>query len=188
MITKENTMNRMMTIGFLTLTCFSLAVTAQDVTYNYDQSADFSKFKSFKWVEIKGSVHPDQLVDQQIKAAFETEMAKKGLSKTDSDQANLYVGYQLAIGQEKQINSFNTGGAGWGYGARWGGGMTTATTSTINIGTLVLDMYDPGAKQLVWRGAASKTIDPKAKPDKRQKNLAKAAQKMLKNYPPPVKK
>jgi hypothetical protein len=178
----------MMTSGFLTLACFSLAARAQDVNYNYDQSADFSKFKTFKWVEIKGSVHPDQLVDQQIKAALETEMAKKGLSKTDSDQANLYVGYQLAIGQEKQISSFNTGGAGWGYGARWGGGMTTTTTSTINIGTLVVDMYDPGAKQLVWRGTASKTLDAKAKPDKRQKNLAKAAQKMLKNYPPPVKK
>ena len=92
MIDKENTMNRMMTIGFLTLISFSLALTAQDVSYNYDQAADFSKFKSFKWVEIKGSVHPDQLVDQQIKAALETEMAKKGLSKTDSDQANLYIG------------------------------------------------------------------------------------------------
>ncbi len=66
--------------------------------------------------------------------------------------------------------------------------MTTATTSTINIGMLVLDMYDPAAKQLVWRGKASKTLDENAKPDKRQKNLAKAAQKLLKNYPPPVKK
>ena len=161
------------------------------MTYNFDQSADFSKFKSFKWVPIKEGVHPDQLVDQQIKAALETEMAKKGLSKTDSDKADLYVGYQLAIGQEKQVNAYNTGGAGWGYGARWGGGyggMTTATTSTINIGMLVLDMYDPAAKQLVWRGKASKTLDENAKPDKRQKNLAKAAQKLLKNYPPPVKK
>jgi hypothetical protein len=183
-------MNRILKTGLLTLVCISLAATAQDVNYNYDQSADFAKFKIFKWVEIKGSVHPDQLADQQIKSAFETELAKKGLSKTDSDQANLYIGYQLAIGQEKQINAYNTGGAGWGYGARWGGGtsMSTATTSTINIGTLVLDMYDPVAKQLVWRGTASKTLDANAKPEKRQKNLAKAAQKMLKNYPPPVKK
>jgi hypothetical protein len=34
----------------------------------------------------------------------------------------------------------------------------------------------------------SKTIDPKAKPEKQQKNLAKAVTKLLKNYPPPVKK
>ncbi len=41
---------------------------------------------------------------------------------------------------------------------------------------LVLDMYDPAAKQLVWRGKASKTLDENAKPDKRQKNLAKGVE------------
>jgi hypothetical protein len=40
----------------------------------------------------------------------------------------------------------------------------------------------------VWEGTASKVIDPKAKPEKQQKNLAKAVSKLLKNYPPPQKK
>jgi hypothetical protein len=31
---------------------------------------------------------------------------------------------------------------------------------------------------LIWRGAASKTIDPKADPDKQRKNLAKAVEKL----------
>jgi hypothetical protein len=48
-------------------------------------------------------------------------------------------------------------------------------------------MYDSANKDLVWRGVASKTIDPKAKPDKQQKNLAKAMKKLFKNYPPTVK-
>ena len=65
--------------------------------------------------------------------------------------------------------------------------MTTSTTSTIYTGQLALDMYNSADKDLVWRGVASKTIDPKAKPDKRQKNLNKAVAKLLKNYPPPVK-
>lgn len=30
--------------------------------------------------------------------------------------------------------------------------------------------------------------DTKAKPDKKQKNITKAVEKLLKNYPPPVKK
>jgi hypothetical protein len=33
----------------------------------------------------------------------------------------------------------------------------------------------------------SKTIDPKAKPEKQQKNLAKAVKKLLKDYPPRAK-
>jgi hypothetical protein len=41
----------------------------------------------------------------------------------------------------------------------------------------------PSAKSLVWRGTASKTIDPEAKPQKQQKNLAKAVAKMPEELP-----
>lgn len=63
--------------------------------------------------------------------------------------------------------------------------MTTGSTSTIYVGQLVLDMYKPADKDLVWRGTVSKTLDPKAKPEKQEKNLNKAVAKLLKNYPPP---
>ena len=65
--------------------------------------------------------------------------------------------------------------------------MSTGTTSTIYIGQLAVDMYASTPKKLVWRGVASKTLDPEAKPEKQQKNLAKAVDKLLKNYPPKVK-
>ena len=159
------------------------ALIGQDVSYNFDQGTDFSKFKSYKWVDIKGSTHPHPIVDKQIRASIDSQLALKGLSKTDADTASLYVGYQVAVNQEKQVNAYNTGGMGW----RMGGGMATATTSTINIGTLVLDMYEASAKQLVWRGTATKAIDATAKPDKRQQNIDKGAEKLLKNYPPKKK-
>jgi hypothetical protein len=66
--------------------------------------------------------------------------------------------------------------------------VTTGQTNTIYIGQLAVDFYVPGAHNLVWRGVASKTIDTEAKPEKQQKNLAKAVAKLLKNFPPPVKK
>jgi hypothetical protein len=171
---------------------FIVASTAlcQDVRYNYDKSKDFSKFHTYKWVDIKDAQKPDEITDKQIKSIIDSQLATKGLSKVDSDDADLYIGYQAAIGSEKQLNSFSTGmGPGWGYGAGWygGGGMstTTTTTSTIYTGQLDLDMYASASKDLVWRGVVSKTLDPKAKPDKRQKNLNKAMAKLLKNYPPP---
>ena len=157
---------------------------AQDVTYNFDQGADFSKFKTYKWVSIKNAQQVDDITARQLTAAIDAELAKKGLTKIDSDNADLYIGYQTAIGTQKQWNAYNTG---WGYGPRWGGGMATATSSTIYVGALDLDMYEPADKRLVWRGAVSKTIDPNAKPDKRQKNIQKAIEKLLKNYPPKKK-
>ncbi len=65
---------------------------------------------------------------------------------------------------------------------------TYGSTSTVYIGQLDLSLYDPAEKQLVWRGVASKTLDPKAKPEKKQKNITKAVQKLLKNFPPRAKK
>lgn len=172
-----------------------VATMAQDVRYNFAQGEDFSKYKTYKWVDVKGSDHANELTQKQIMAATDSELATKGLQKTDADTADLYIGIQTAIGTEKQFTSFNTG---WGYGPGWGGGwygygggmtssMTTGSTSTIYVGQLDLDMYDAAKKELVWRGTASKTIDPKAKPEKQQKNIAKAVKKLLKNYPPKKK-
>lgn len=92
----------------------SISALSQDVLYNFDKSADFSKYKTYKWMPIKGA-------------------------------------------------------------------------STIYTGQLALDMYDSAGHDLVWRGVTSKTIDTNAKPDKQQKNLAKAVKKLVKNYPPTVK-
>jgi len=166
---------------------------AQDVRYNFDSSEDFSRFKTYKWVDVKGSDHANEITEKQIRQAIDTQLAAKGLQKTDSETADLYIGLQTAIGTEKQFNTYSTG---WGYGPGWGGGWygggmgttsTTGSTTTIYVGQLVLDMYDSAKKDLVWRGTASKTIDPKAKPEKQEKNINKAVAKLLKNYPP-VKK
>jgi len=171
--------------SILAKTCIAFAVAlmacivaqGQDVRYNFMPGTDFSKYHTYKWVAIEGGAHPNQIVDQEIKQAVDSQLASKGMTKTDGDKADLYVGYQIAIDQEKQWNAFGMGGARWG-------GMGSATSSTISNGTLVLDMYDPGTKQLVWTGNATKTLDPSGNQEKNMKNLNKAMQKLLKNYPP----
>lgn len=179
----------------LPLSLLAISGFAQDVRYNFDRSADFSKYKTYKWVQVKEARPLNQLQDQQLRAAIDAELAKKGLVKVEGDNADLLVAYQAAIGQEKQFSAYTTGfGPGWGYGPGWGryGGLesstTTGQTSTIHVGSVGVDMYDAAGHDLIWRGEASKTLDMKAKPDKQQRNLQKAMAKLLKNYPPPVKK
>ena len=154
-------------------------ISAQDIKTNYMPGTDFSKYKTYKWVTIQGAEQPDQLLDQQIKLAVDASLATKGLTKTDDEKADLYVGYQLSITQEEQWNAYGTGG-GW----RYRGGMATATSSTIQIGTLGLDFYDPSPQQLLWRGQASKTLNPSKDPKKNQERLNKGVAKLLKNFPP----
>ena len=64
---------------------------------------------------------------------------------------------------------------------------TSGSTSTIYKGQLSVDMYDSKNKDLVWRGVATKTLDPKAKPEKQDKNINKAVAKLFKKYPPEQK-
>jgi len=73
---------------------------AQDVRYNFAKEANFSAFKTYKWVDIEGSDKVNELAQQQIRSALEAELATKGLTKTDSDDADLYIGDQTAIGTE----------------------------------------------------------------------------------------
>ena len=148
-------------------------VLAQDVRYDFDKEKDFSKYRTYKWVQIKGADQPDDLTAKQIAAAIDAELATKGLTKTDGDDANLYVGYQTAIGTEKEFTSFNTG---WGYGSGWGGGWygyggmasttTYGSTSTVYVGTLDLSMYDPAQKHEL-KGAVAGVIllPPKQGPE-----------------------
>ena len=180
MLSKQNSgMVRIaLQVGILLVCGFGAA---QDIKTNYLPGTDFSKYKTYKWVNIDGAQKPDQIVDQQIRQAVETQLASKSFTKTDDEKADLFVGYQASIAQQTEWNAYGTGGR------RWGGGMGTATSSTIQIGTLGLDVYDSAAEKLIWRGTATKTLNPSKDPQKNQDRLNKAVAKLLKNFPPKAK-
>ncbi len=171
---------KQITLTLLALLCISSIMFAQDTTYDYARGVNFGNFHTYTWVTIPGgNAHPDQLQDNQIKSAIDSVLSQKGLTKvTPGQPADLDVGYQIAIDQERQWNAF--GGGGW----RMGMGMGSATSSTISNGTLVFDIYDVANKQQVWTSRATKTISPSGNADKNYKNLQKAMEKMLKKYPP----
>jgi len=174
---------RQFTAGAL-LTVIASTGLAQSVSTNYLPGTDFSGFKSYKWVTVDGSTPADQILDQQIKQAVDKQLAAKGFTKKDADPVDIYVGYQVAVDQEKELNAF---GGGVGMGWRMGGGMATVTTSTVDIGTLAVDFYDPAKKQLLWRGSASETVHKSGSPEKKQERIDKAMEKLLKKFPPPAK-
>jgi hypothetical protein len=132
------------------------------------------------------NVVDDQLLDQDIRRAIDIQLAAKGLTKVDKD-GDLLVGYQAQVREEKGINLSGSGTSGWwGGNPFWGGGFSSVQgqTSTVPIGTLVVGLYDPARKQLIWHGDASKTVDLKKDPNKNYNNLKKATVKLFKNYPP----
>ena len=65
-----------------------------------------------------------------------------------------------------------------------GGFGTSATTTvlTYRVGTLVVDIYDAQNKNLVFRGTASDILSDK--PEKNEKKLDEAVEKMFKKFRP----
>lgn len=164
-------------IGLLVL--MTAIALAQEVHYNSMPGTDFSKFHTYKWVAVPGAQQLNQIQEAELKQAVDAQLAAKGFTQTTGDNADMYVGYQVSVGKEKEWNAYGMGG-GWG----WGGGMATATSTTIAVGTVAIDFYDPAAKQLIWRGEATKTLNPSSNQEKNEKNLDKAMEKLLKHFPP----
>jgi hypothetical protein len=166
-------------------------LTAQKVSYDYEKSANFAAFKTY--AQKDGTKVGQQLIDDRIVAAIDTQLAAKGFTKSESNP-DVVVIYHVAFDKEKDISTYSSGyGGGYGpYGYGWGGGWAGGTTTTqvrdIVVGTLVIDMADAKKNQLAWRGMGVKEINTQANPEKRDKSINEAVKKIFKNYPPKVKK
>ena len=162
------------------LMLFGASALAQNVNYDFDKSANFSRFKTYAWV--RGTELGDELNHERVVRAVEAQLALKGLTRVGAGaEPDVLVAYHANFGKNLQINGFSSGWAGPRFGGYRSG---TATTQEIVTGTLVVDMIDARTKSIVWRGTATDDLNPGAKPEKREKNIHKAAEKMFKNYPP----
>jgi hypothetical protein len=159
---------------------------AQDVKVDFDKDANFAKLKTFA-AKI-GTSWNNSISEKRIMTEIEQTLTEKGWTKADADKADAIVVLHGATEKQQTLNTFYSGMGGYGgYGWRgWGGagGMGTATTTTDEylVGTLVVDIFDAKSKQLVYRGIAQDEISDKA--EKNIKKVAKAADKLFKDFPP----
>lgn len=180
-----NNVGRILAVLLFVLGAASIA-SAQKVNVDFDSNTEFSKYNTFKI-----GLHPEftpqnPLMAQRALKGVAYYLTLKGLREVE-DSPDLNVVLYAVLGQEKQVN-INSFGYGYGpyWRGGWGGGTTTATTTTYTVGTLVVDMYDASTKQLAWRGTGTDTLSDK--PEKNEKKLNKALEKMFKKYPPEKKK
>jgi Domain of unknown function (DUF4136) len=182
--------NRCVLVAIALFVLAPLIVSAQKVTHDFDKTATFSQYKTYAHKD--GTKVGQPLIDDRITAAIDAALAAKGFTKAESSP-DVFVVYHVAFDKEKDISTFSSGygggyGAyGWGYGGGWAGSTSTTQVRDILIGTLVIDMADAKKNAVVWRGMGVKEIDTTAKPEKRDKSVTTAVNKIFKNYPPKIK-
>ena len=173
-------------LGLVGLAVFLPALAAaQKTTYDFDKTAIFAEFRTYAFKD--GTSTGDPLVDARIVSALEDQLTLKGLSKTTS-KPDVYVVFHMAFDKEKDISTYSTGpmygGYGWGWGWGWGSTTTDVRVREILVGTLAVDVVDADRQKVAWRGLGTKEVDTKASPEERDKSIAKAVGKIMRNYPP----
>lgn len=165
------------------------AASAQTVKADYDKKTDFAQYKTF--VFKPGTDAPTPFAQERIVNAIAEQLKLRGMT-ANADAADLEVFSHVKISSEKRmdVTSFGYGGyAGWGG---WGGGFGTSSVQVtdIPVGTLMVDLVDTKTNQLVWRGIAQDTLSTNPTPEKSEKRINKAVNKLFSKYPvePPKKK
>jgi Domain of unknown function (DUF4136) len=81
-----------------------------------------------------------------------------------------------AVGATQNQQEYQNPHDGLGGGWRWRFGDMATTVENYRVGTLVVDMYDAGNKQLIWRGTSTDTLSNNI--EHNEKNLDKAVDKI----------
>lgn len=151
---------------------------AQKVTVEFDQAADFTKYKTFAirdgQLNSKNPALNSELVRKQIDADIERSLTARGLTKV-TGPSNLNVRYRFGSARKNEIETYPAGWRGWG---------TRVVRVPYTEGTLVIDLRDPSTRSLVWRGIAS---EEKSDPTKIEGKLDDMVKKALEKYPPKPK-
>ena len=157
-----------------------IACSTMTTAVDYDHGIDWSRYHTFTMAE--GTKAPTEFVQKRIENAIISALNARGLQLVTSNP-DLLVYPHVVLTHEKQWNAQSVGGYyGYGYnGWAGGGGMTTVTSTTIPIGTLIVDLVDARNKDCVWRGTAQDEVTGKGED---RGKAQEAANKLFENFPP----
>jgi hypothetical protein len=155
------------------------AAQAQKITMEFDQSIDFSRYKTFAIREGQlNSRNPalnSPLVKKQIEADIQNDLTAKGLSMVTNGPADLNVRYTFGAARKTEVEAYP---AGWyGFGTRY-------VRVPYAEGTLVIDLRDPTTRSLVWRAIAA---EEKSDATKIEGKIDDMVKKSIGKYPPKKK-
>jgi hypothetical protein len=153
------------------------------VTSDYDHTANFSQFKTFRIVQLE---QQNQAISQfnqtRIINAVRAQMIAKGFTEAENPDMIVDIVTILKNKQEIVANSYGYGGGYRPYA--WGGGnmSTTVNVQDYQNGSLIVQVANASTKKLLWEGIGNQDIDsPSSNPDKA---ITAAVTKIMASFPP----
>ena len=165
-------------ICLVCLGAFFASCSGATIKSDYNPSIDFAALKTYDWMRVPEDLGISDLDLTRLKKAVDTQLQAKGHSMASENPDFLIA---VHFGVENKVRVSNAG-----YGYHYGGyyGSTGVRTYQYDEGTLVLDFVAPDSKTLIWRGSATGELRNLKTPERREEEINKVVEKILKNFPP----
>jgi hypothetical protein len=153
-------------------------VIAQKVDIEFDESAHFAAYKTFRIGEgqlnAKAAALNSDLTRRKIENEIRKRLTEKGLMEVQS-RPDLNVQFRLGSARRNEVEAFPAG--------RYGR-ATRRVRTQYTEGTLIIDFRDTSKRELVWRAIAT---EEKNDPAQISAHLDDMVRKSIEKYPPKTK-
>jgi Domain of unknown function (DUF4136) len=160
---------------------FGCATTA--VNYDYDNEYDFSTLKTYEWMAMPQNARVEEFLMKRVKSALSRELSAKGITQAPDDPDFLIA---LHGSREGKVQITDWGYSYGPFGRHIGG--PRIDVHQYEQGTLIVDFVEAKTKQMVWRGTASRVLEPDLTPQEKEKLINEAVVEIMKNFPPGTKR
>ena len=160
-------------------------IEAQKVKIDYDKTADFSKFKTYAWVQ--GTPLFDPQLDAYVRNSISDMLHHIGMTEAPVNAADILLTYHAAIGTDIYVGTAldptfaATGGTPMPGHSIWET-SSGAAPAHVSKGSLAFEILDRAANRAIWTGVAAHTV--KDTQHERQDQLQKALDKLFRIFPP----
>ncbi len=178
----------MRVIGVMLMVVVLSGCSSLSVVTDYSKEADFSKFKTFQYKESTmtfADTYPP--AHNWVVNAIRGEMIAAGLTEVDSEP-DVYVSY---YGEKKKstVNMAKTVDARKQYedpdGFKEHRQQVTTREVTVREGTILINMWDTGNKELLWWAEITDTISKN--PERNMPTIKNGFSEAFENFPPASK-
>jgi Domain of unknown function (DUF4136) len=170
-------------LAAIVLIAAPVAAQAQNVKVDYDRSVEFTKYKTYSWVNGRPASNPQ--VHKFIVDEIDRQLQSKGMKRVEAE-ADLNITYYASLDENINTSAVEyVKNADW---KKWGEHDVVYGTKMVAqpIVMMVLDIADASTNKLVWRGRAKDAYTPNQARGKKRMN--KAVEKLLAKYPMPSPK
>jgi hypothetical protein len=163
---------------------------------DYDTDLDFSRFRSFSWLEPPVTSEPSEspvedlidpfeknsLLDKRVRQAVEQELLARGYARAPDGRSEFELQYHVILKDRTKIRSYPTGYYGYrSYPYGYYGTLGGVSSYHYKEGTLIIDVIDASTHRLAWRGWA---VGVARKGYYTDETVVEAVRAVLERFPP----